>query len=105
MQGPGNRLCVPPPAGLHALDGQNRVPARSTRPPLLKWSGNRSEDRMNPAARGKGQLGQGNEGLVRVLREAKEPVPMASRRLRSRRSEEHTSELQSRFDLVCRLLL
>src|SRR5438067_2748621 len=24
---------------------------------------------------------------------------------RSRRSEEHTSELQSRFDLVCRLLL
>src|SRR6266513_4802522 len=25
--------------------------------------------------------------------------------LRARRSEEHTSELQSRFDLVCRLLL
>src|SRR5437868_8335999 len=28
-----------------------------------------------------------------------------SRRRRSTRSEEHTSELQSRFDLVCRLLL
>src|SRR5699024_12122439 len=27
------------------------------------------------------------------------------RRTRPRRSEEHTSELQSRFDLVCRLLL
>src|SRR5437868_12095689 len=27
------------------------------------------------------------------------------RRARTRRSEEHTSELQSRFDLVCRLLL
>src|SRR5271167_5215017 len=27
------------------------------------------------------------------------------RRARRRRSEEHTSELQSRFDLVCRLLL
>src|SRR5207249_10557390 len=27
------------------------------------------------------------------------------RRERSHRSEEHTSELQSRFDLVCRLLL
>src|SRR5437868_7470015 len=27
------------------------------------------------------------------------------RRARSPRSEEHTSELQSRFDLVCRLLL
>src|SRR5699024_12186949 len=26
-------------------------------------------------------------------------------RMMSRRSEEHTSELQSRFDLVCRLLL
>src|SRR6266704_6886081 len=34
--------------------------------------------------------------------------PISSRRSRSvspSRSEEHTSELQSRFDLVCRLLL
>src|SRR5438067_9462640 len=30
-------------------------------------------------------------------------LPIASRS--TRRSEEHTSELQSRFDLVCRLLL
>src|SRR5438067_8148810 len=29
----------------------------------------------------------------------------ATRRIQKRRSEEHTSELQSRFDLVCRLLL
>src|SRR5438067_5719510 len=29
----------------------------------------------------------------------------AARGRRHRRSEEHTSELQSRFDLVCRLLL
>src|SRR5437868_10691187 len=33
------------------------------------------------------------------------PVRPAWRRHRSRRSEEHTSELQSRFELVCRLLL
>src|SRR5699024_12257353 len=36
------------------------------------------------------------------------PEPWCSRARRSRpgpRSEEHTSELQSRFDLVCRLLL
>src|SRR6266704_7171446 len=33
-----------------------------------------------------------------------QPCPVASRR-RKPRSEEHTSELQSRFDLVCRLLL
>src|SRR5207249_11922233 len=32
-------------------------------------------------------------------------VPLVPRRLRKGRSEEHTSELQSRFDLVCRLLL
>src|SRR5207249_9043604 len=41
-------------------------------------------------------------------------LPMANKRLRAKaqsdnrihfRSEEHTSELQSRFDLVCRLLL
>src|SRR5438067_7912396 len=31
--------------------------------------------------------------------------PHGSDRDRRRRSEEHTSELQSRFDLVCRLLL
>src|SRR5207249_11238263 len=36
-----------------------------------------------------------------VLREAAE----ALRKNASLRSEEHTSELQSRFDLVCRLLL
>src|SRR5699024_11424971 len=40
---------------------------------------------------------------------ASSPSSTASRRaiasLRARRSEEHTSELQSRFDLVCRLLL
>src|SRR5207249_10417776 len=32
-------------------------------------------------------------------------VREVARRERPRRSEEHTSELQSRFDLVCRLLL
>src|SRR5699024_11985740 len=31
-------------------------------------------------------------------------VPAARRAIRPARSEEHTSELQSRFDLVCRLL-
>src|SRR5699024_11291348 len=35
------------------------------------------------------------------------PMPKSKNSLRQgrRRSEEHTSELQSRFDLVCRLLL
>src|SRR5438067_9070769 len=34
---------------------------------------------------------------------ARESLPLTAKS--SRRSEEHTSELQSRFDLVCRLLL
>src|SRR5260221_3491268 len=33
------------------------------------------------------------------------PVPFASAQSRATRSEEHTSELQSHSDLVCRLLL
>src|SRR5207249_10956904 len=33
------------------------------------------------------------------------PAPRAARGRARARSEEHTSELQSRFDLVCRLLL
>src|SRR5699024_12164114 len=43
-----------------------------------------------------------------VRRRGNSPVtgPRSARRGRGRgRSEEHTSELQSRFDLVCRLLL
>src|SRR5437868_11566279 len=42
------------------------------------------------------------ENVVRILLEEREIVP---HRFREIRSEEHTSELQSRFDLVCRLLL
>src|SRR5438067_5991112 len=39
--------------------------------------------------------------VVQLLR----PQPGCLRQLGQHRSEEHTSELQSRFDLVCRLLL
>src|SRR5207302_6988388 len=45
-------------------------------------------------------------GLWRRMRSmARETVRVASSRQKSRRSEEHTSELQSRENLVCRLLL
>src|SRR5438067_11379264 len=44
-----------------------------------------------------GDLGRGGSASPRR--------PAVRRRRASRRSEEHTSELQSRFDLVCRLLL
>src|SRR5699024_12781599 len=43
---------------------------------------------------------------VRVdVQRGQQPAGEAGRLLTSLRSEEHTSELQSRFDLVCRLLL
>src|SRR5438067_10096444 len=42
---------------------------------------------------------------LRARRAPAERLRHAARREPSARSEEHTSELQSRFDLVCRLLL
>src|SRR5438067_6938084 len=44
---------------------------------------------------------------VRIQRatRSKRPAPLRNLESMARRSEEHTSELQSRFDLVCRLLL
>src|SRR2546426_3353244 len=63
-------------------------------------------DQEDPAA-----LVQRIEGVVR-LRQGREAVPgsggelvVVQRRLQQRRSEEHTSELQSPCNLVCRLLL
>src|SRR5438874_10648758 len=42
---------------------------------------------------------------VRFVPEARRRQPLGERRSPDERSEEHTSELQSRRDLVCRLLL
>src|SRR5699024_12706374 len=47
----------------------------------------------------------GTEGKGASGADPQPDIFMVSRGLRQRRSEEHTSELQSRFDLVCRLLL
>src|SRR5699024_11754207 len=43
--------------------------------------------------------------LIRGESETTVTATLATKPQASRRSEEHTSELQSRFDLVCRLLL
>src|SRR5207249_10632160 len=45
------------------------------------------------------------ERLRRVRATARSPLATHDFALAVRRSEEHTSELQSRFDIVCRLLL
>src|SRR2546428_5147674 len=44
-------------------------------------------------------------GLAGLRREDSTELPAAQESPRESRSEEHTSELQSRSDLVCRLLL
>src|SRR5690606_40206710 len=49
--------------------------------------------------------GAGNDFVVLDLRDGSPPPPAALCRALADRSEEHTSELQSRENLVCRLLL
>src|SRR5699024_11367286 len=93
---------VPSPLSLHAAlpilncPGRASHPGRGTALVGLLVPGRtarvRSGDRSVPTGRDRAV-----PGAVRGGREGR-PPPQA-------RSEEHTSELQSRFDLVCRLLL
>src|SRR5690625_6809332 len=46
-----------------------------------------------------------HRGIARFLRSCSTPLPVLRRSVDRARSEEHTSELQSRGHLVCRLLL
>src|SRR5687768_18221326 len=46
-----------------------------------------------------------NRGYVDAVRALGVPFDLSGKRHRRNRSEEHTSELQSRLHLVCRLLL
>src|SRR5699024_11963214 len=76
-----------------------RSPRRPSRPrPRRRHAAHRGDraglpGRIRPRAR------------RRRLGAAPPPPVRRARARRGRRSEEHTSELQSRFDLVCRLLL
>src|SRR5438309_8714283 len=70
-------------------------------PIYLQAGGNRAAERAVRA---------GHQGLLRAARQARRrqaglSLPRLYRRGALRRSEEHTSELQSQFHLVCRLLL
>src|SRR5207248_11767059 len=71
-----------------------------------------SDDREGPCPRALPALGARHRSLAqlprehlgrrRVVRNIEDPLHLARHHLRS---EEHTSELQSPYDLVCRLLL
>src|SRR3712207_7601069 len=85
-----------------------RRPPRSTLFPYTTLFRSADPDhRARPRRRGGARLAQ--RGAARDLVELPDPGrPRASGRLmglKDRRSEEHTSELQSRQYLVCRLLL
>src|SRR5699024_12622925 len=55
------------------------------------------------AAAGRGEVRE--QWVHEDARTGRSPAGRSRERRLSHRSEEHTSELQSRFDLVCRLLL
>src|SRR5687768_14771302 len=89
-----------------------RRPPRSTLFPyttLFRSSGARSgrgrwAETARPPARGYDVSGSGPDSSTRA-RALPWGAPGTTRRDASPRSEEHTSELQSRLHLVCRLLL
>src|SRR5687768_18367434 len=83
----------PPRSTLFPYTTLFRSPA--TAPPDLR--GRSSPARPRPSRRSRRRAGVGS----RRRRGSAEPA----RATRGRRSEEHTSELQSRLHLVCRLLL
>src|SRR3712207_7267191 len=75
--------------------GPDRQP-RAHRAPAHAWRGPRTLAERRVGGRGPAPRG---------LRAARHPVLGGDRPADGRRSEEHTSELQSRQYLVCRLLL
>src|SRR5207249_6651934 len=76
------------------------APADDSRPGAYPGGGDLERDRRPPPLRLGGRPGELHRAGAEPVREWR---GFASRR--DHRSEEHTSELQSRFDLVCRLLL
>src|SRR3712207_8693826 len=86
-----------------------RRPPRSTLFPyatLFRSSGCRGSTRFTSLARNRSSSGSAGGCLGRIGGSVPGSAPPTeSPPLRPRRSEEHTSELQSRQHLVCRLLL
>src|SRR5438067_4397519 len=80
----------------HVVHAESHAPVKLHRGSVGFGHGERKRVAMLPAQRGRGGAEQGVSQAATALlgRQAN---------LRDVRSEEHTSELQSRFDLVCRL--
>src|SRR5690606_41548256 len=83
-----------------------RSPGADGRLGLRRGGGVRvhAPDRLRPGPERRGARGGVDRGGAHARPPAR-PAPAARRSARTARSEEHTSELQSRENLVCRLLL
>src|SRR5207253_9856505 len=99
-------LKLPPTPALYPLSLHDALPILPLSPEAL---GGRPPDPVGRPAAPRGGPAHGGPG--RVGRGPREPGPAARHEVLAggglylRRSEEHTSELQSRGHLVCRLLL
>src|SRR5207248_11804780 len=81
------------------------LPFRRPSPPRLRWRARRRGARSAPVPGGAPDVGPAPRALCPGLKPpARAPAP-GKILPRTGRSEEHTSELQSPYDLVCRLLL
>src|SRR5207247_10977707 len=102
-----NRLCTGSPI---IFFSQIRGHPRATLFPYTTLFRSRAE--LDVPVRGRARHGSASNlnqtrrnQTSRLRRHREAPGIFAARELPHRRSEEHTSELQSRVDLVCRLLL
>src|SRR5438034_8533967 len=79
--------------------------SRRLRPTQPGFTPSASASPAGARVRVAGSAGKSREIHPSRLAAASAPAPVVKRAVASGRSEEHTSELQSHSDLVCRLLL
>src|SRR5206468_12441303 len=97
----------PPPTEIYTLSLHDALPISDQHQRAIRGEGELRERAAKTAAR-LDQRDQAARGDVKPLEHALEIMADLAQQpmvLPARRSEEHTSELQSRSDLVCRLLL
>src|SRR5688572_30967524 len=82
-----------------------RRPPRSTLFPYTTLFRSRVSTKEQAKRQRAHQHGCANHASDNAPRGAREPFTLHNRKTKDKRSEEHTSELQSQSNLVCRLLL
>src|SRR5207249_10012516 len=96
---------APTPPHLYPLSLHDALPSSTTMPaPWPNRSGRIAYLRAPRSTSSPAAASSGEPPLRSIASSARNACRTCGRSSRSR-SEEHTSELQSRFDLVCRLLL